>query len=132
MLLIRRMILRRIRKKSFYVANTNQAVLNLWQYAQRLALWGADPSEEEEALALKAKFSQHTITPEELEPYRASILQMAELTRLDLDALAAIPLHLVRSAGLSLQEKIKILRCTDVRCTAVFLIPTYALPSRMP
>ena len=83
-LLIRRMILRRIRKKSFYVANTNQAVLNLWQYAQRLALWGADPSEEEEALALKAKFSQHTITPEELEPYRASILQMAELTRLTL------------------------------------------------
>ena len=83
-LLIRRMILRRIRKKSFYVASTNQAVLNLWQYAQRLALWGADPSEEEEALALKAKFSQHTITPEELEPYRASILQMAELTRLTL------------------------------------------------
>ena len=83
-LLIRRMILRRIRKKSLYVANTNQAVLNLWQYAQRLALWGADPSEEEEALALKAKFSQHTITPEELEPYRASILQMAELTRLTL------------------------------------------------
>ena len=83
-LLIRRMILRRIRNKSFYVENTNQAVLNLWQYAQRLALWGAEPTEAEEALALKAKFSQHTITPEELEPYRQSILQMAELTRLTL------------------------------------------------
>ena len=83
-LLIRRMILRRIRNKSFYVENTNQAVLNLWQYAQRLALWGAEPTEAEEALALKAKFSQHTITPEELAPYRQSILQMAELTRLTL------------------------------------------------
>ena len=83
-LLIRRMILRRIRNKSFYVENTNQAVLNLWQYAQRLALWGAKPTEAEEALALKAKFSQHTITPEELAPYRQSILQMAELTRLTL------------------------------------------------
>lgn len=83
-LLIRRMILHRIRNKSFYVENTNQAVLNLWQYAQRLALWGAEPTEAENKLALKAKFSQHTITPEELEPYRQSIFQMAEQTRLAL------------------------------------------------
>ena len=83
-LLVRRLILRRMRKKAFYVENTNQAVLNLWQYAQRLTPWGAEPTEEEEALALKAKFSQHTITQEELEPYRNSILQMAELTRLTL------------------------------------------------
>ena len=83
-LLVRRLILRRMRKKAFYVENTNRAVLNLWQYAQRLTPWGAEPTEEEEALALKAKFSQHTITQEELEPYRNSILQMAELTRLTL------------------------------------------------
>ncbi len=83
-LLIRRLIVHWLRSKSFYVENSNQAVLNLWQYAQRLALWGAEPTEDEEALALKAKFSQHTITPEELEPYRQSILQMAELTQLTL------------------------------------------------
>ena len=83
-LLIRRLILRRMRNRAFYVESTNQAVLNLWQYAQRLTPWGAKPTEEEETLALKAKFSQHTITQEELEPYRQSILQMAELTRLTL------------------------------------------------
>lgn len=83
-LLIRRMVRRSRRKKAFYVADTNQAVLNLWQYAEKLSLWGAEPTEEDHALALKAKFSQHTITPEELEPYRQSILQMAVLTRLTL------------------------------------------------
>ena len=83
-LLIRRCIIRRRRKKSFYVESTNQAVLNLWQYAQRLALWGAEPTQAQQDLALKAKFSQHTITPEELEPYRQEILHTAALTRLTL------------------------------------------------
>lgn len=83
-LAIRRLILRRRRRHAVYTANPNQAVLNLWLYAQQLALWGASLTEEQEALALKAKFSQHTITPEELEPYRQSILDMARLTPLTL------------------------------------------------
>ena len=83
-LLIRRCIIRHRRKKSFYVESTNQAVLNLWQYAQRLALWGAEPTQAQQDLALKAKFSQHTITPEELGPYRQEILHTAALTRLTL------------------------------------------------
>lgn len=83
-LAIRRLILRRRRRHAVYAADPNQAVLNLWLYAQQLALWGASLTEEQEALALKAKFSQHTITPEELEPYRQSILDMARLTPLTL------------------------------------------------
>ena len=83
-LAIRRLILRRRRRHAVYTADPNQAVLNLWLYAQQLALWGASLTEEQEALALKAKFSQHTITPEELEPYRQSILDMARLTPLTL------------------------------------------------
>lgn len=79
-LLIRHRIVFRRRLKAFHHSSTNQTVLNMWQYAQRLEGWGAVAPKSMEALALKAKFSPHTITPEELAPYETSLYQLAAKT----------------------------------------------------
>lgn len=84
LLALRRLILHAKRRKAFYGPDANQAVIKLWQYAQQLSIWGAEPSESAHKLALKAKFSQHTITEEELNSYRQELLQMAALTKLTL------------------------------------------------
>ena len=79
-ILIRHGILKRRRKKAFHHENTNQRVLNMWQYLECLTLWGAEIPKELEVLALKAKFSRHEITQEELSPYEASVYQIAAST----------------------------------------------------
>lgn len=83
-LLIRHSVIRARWKRRFQQPNTNQAVLSLWQYTERLTKWGAVPDKSLEALALKAKFSPHTITQEELIPYRAAIYQLASSTQMAL------------------------------------------------
>jgi hypothetical protein len=75
--LIRRAIVVLRRRKAFRVENRNQAVLNMWQYLEKLSLWGVDIPEELEQLALKAKFSPHEITQEELIPYAAQVRQLS-------------------------------------------------------
>jgi hypothetical protein len=75
--LIRRTIVILRRRKAFRVENRNQAVLNMWQYLERLSLWGLEIPAELEQLALKAKFSPHEITQEELMPYAAQVRQLS-------------------------------------------------------
>lgn len=79
-LLIRHKVIFRRRLKAFRQNNPNQTVLNMWQYAQRLAVWGAEVPKSMEALALKAKFSPHTITQEELAPYESALYKLAAQT----------------------------------------------------
>lgn len=79
-LLIRHGIVIRRRRKAFRHSSTNQRVLNMWQYMEKLTIWGAVIPKELEALALKAKFSPHEITLEELSPYESSVYQIAAST----------------------------------------------------
>lgn len=65
-LALRRTLVRNRREKQFHTGNRNQAVIAQWAYLERLAPWGAELPKDLEALALKAKFSQHEITQEEL------------------------------------------------------------------
>lgn len=79
-LLIRHSIVLSRRQKAFAADSTNEAVLHMWQYLERLKKWGAVVPKELEALALKAKFSPHTITQQELKPYRAAVDLLAAST----------------------------------------------------
>lgn len=83
-LLIRHKILLRRRRKAFRHKNTNQTVLNMWQYLEKLTTWGAVIPKDLEALALKAKFSRHEITLEELSPYESKVYQIAASTEKEL------------------------------------------------
>jgi hypothetical protein len=49
----------------------------MWQYLEKLSLWGMEIPEELEQLALKAKFSPHKITQEELMPYAAQVRKLS-------------------------------------------------------
>ncbi len=80
-LMIRRIVVRTRRKKAFRHTNTNQRVINMWQYLERLVPWGAQIPKSMETLALKAKFSPHEITLEELSPYEVSLYQVYFDTR---------------------------------------------------
>ena len=79
-MLLRHRILICRRRKAFRSKNTNQRVLNMWQYLERLTKWGAEIPRELEVLALKAKFSQHEISPEELSPYESAVYRIAATT----------------------------------------------------
>lgn len=79
-LLIRHRIVLIRRRRAFRHKNTNQTVLNMWQYLEKLVPWGAVVPKELEVLALKAKFSRHDISIEELKPYEAAVYMLAEKT----------------------------------------------------
>lgn len=79
-LLIRHSLILSRRKKAFDSHSTNQAVLHMWQYLEHLQKWGAVVPKELEALALKAKFSPHTITQQELTPYQSAVYQLSTAT----------------------------------------------------
>lgn len=86
-LILRRMIITIRRKRRFRHKHPNQAVLNMWQYLEKLSRWGAVIPKELEELALKAKFSPHTITEEELGPYTVSVYHLSEQTKRSLKGL---------------------------------------------
>lgn len=79
-LLVRSRVILSRRKRDFACHNLNLTTLSLWQYLEKLSAYGAPLPKELEALALKAKFSQHDITEEEFFPYRAEILRIAKKT----------------------------------------------------
>lgn len=83
-LLLRHRIVRKRRLKTFHRGTTNEIVLSMWQYLERLTLWGVTIPKSMEALALKAKFSLHEITPEELSPYEANLYKLAAKTESEL------------------------------------------------
>ncbi len=63
---LKRRIKLRHRTKLFGLTDTNKAVLGVYAYVARLTLFGGEISVEANDIALKARFSQHTITSQEL------------------------------------------------------------------
>jgi transglutaminase-like putative cysteine protease len=68
------------RAKSFRLKNTNQSVLNVYAYITRLTRFGAEIPEEIEYISLKARFSKHIITEEELVKVVSSAEALAQQT----------------------------------------------------
>lgn len=60
-----RYVRRRRWKQILHQPDTNAAVLRAYRWFGQLERWGGTTGEEAEALARKARFSQHTLTPEE-------------------------------------------------------------------
>ena len=75
-LLVRHSVILRRRIKKFHAGNRNQAVIQQWGYLERLAAWDQEPPKELEQLALKAKFSQHEISQEELTQFSMAVVAM--------------------------------------------------------
>ena len=63
----RRNVMGKIRARRFKSANTNDSVIYIWRYILRLSYREASPPDDIEAIALKARFSQHRLTEEERE-----------------------------------------------------------------
>ena len=58
-------VMRTIRKKRFADKNTNSATIYAWRYLEKIAKNDVNLSGKIEALALKASFSQHSLTEDE-------------------------------------------------------------------
>lgn len=66
LVVLRRIFLIKRRKKRFHSANVNQSAIAIYKYLTDLTSFGASIDPYSEELALKAKFSQHTLTEEEM------------------------------------------------------------------
>lgn len=90
----RRLILAR-RNRRFAQPDRNQAALALYAHIlglQQAALahlpaWRRELPQELESLALKARFSQHTLTQEELQPFQREALLLEDALRRSLPPL---------------------------------------------
>jgi transglutaminase-like putative cysteine protease len=65
-LMLRHTIVLHQRRKQLRSGTTNQRVIACWVHAEKLAAWGGEIPADLTRLALRAKFSRHEITPEEL------------------------------------------------------------------
>ena len=79
LLFLRRRAARKRREKDFHLANTDEAALRAWRYITRLNRHGSPPGEIE-ALALKARFSQHCLSAEERDAVVSYATELAEAT----------------------------------------------------
>lgn len=62
--------------------STNRQAVQLWREITRCARWsGMQPGEQEEEIALRAKFSNHTLAPEELAPLQEFLQNQVGLLR---------------------------------------------------
>ena len=64
-LILRRIFLSARRKRRFQKSGSNQAVLYMYHHLEKVCRYGIEMPEDLEAIALKAKFSQHEITDHE-------------------------------------------------------------------
>ena len=64
-LIVRRKLLLRRRVRRWADPDTNAAVIHAYRYLTRLTRWGGAIPPEAEALAKKARFSQHRLTEAE-------------------------------------------------------------------
>jgi len=67
---VRQIIAKKLRKRHFEQKNTNAAVVYMWRYSMKLGRGEVVPPNDIEELALKARYSQHTLTHAE----RATVL----------------------------------------------------------
>lgn len=82
--LVRHRVITTRRTRRFRSGSTNARVIAQWQYLEKLTGYGAEPDKKLEALALKAKFSQHEISYEELEVFSQQVKTIALKTRQEL------------------------------------------------
>ena len=68
-IILRHAVLRGRRQAELDSSERNAAVIAVWAYLERLERYQVELPDELKAIALKAKFSQHTLTDEELLPY---------------------------------------------------------------
>lgn len=80
-LLIRHKVVVDRRMRRFQRGGTNARVIAQWRYLERLTAYGAEPEKALETLALKAKFSQHQLSQEELETFSSQTRALALETR---------------------------------------------------
>lgn len=66
-LFIRSAVVLAIRERRFSAADRNRAAVYVWLYISRLGKYSGAPPEESEQIALKARFSQHRISEDELD-----------------------------------------------------------------
>ena len=77
-LFLRRALARSLRKRRFAGADPNRAVIDMYRYLVRLSRRGGRIPDEAQALAEKAKFSQHTLTEDERSTMAALTQREAE------------------------------------------------------
>ncbi len=77
--LLKRWLVFRHREKLFTQPDSNKAALAIYRYMEKLARFGGTISEEATDIALKARFSLHTVTPEELAFLRDDAKMLAHL-----------------------------------------------------
>lgn len=80
-LLIRHRIVVRRRLRRWKRGGANARVIAQWQYLEKLKPYGTEPEKALETLALKAKFSQHQLTQEELDSFSNRTRVLALETR---------------------------------------------------
>ena len=79
-LFVRRLLILRRRSARFHGDNPNQALIEQWLYLEQLARWDVEIPDGMENLALKAKFSQHEITKEELTGFSMVVKKLRQET----------------------------------------------------
>ena len=87
LLFLRRKYTLSAREKRFRQKDSNLAALSLYAYLQDLLRWGRrfclqipqEPPKALEKLALKARFSQHKLTPEELTLFQKEVNSLTAL-----------------------------------------------------
>ena len=75
---LRRVLMRRQRIRRFTTGTRNQRLIEQWGYLEKLQPWGVEIPDGMEALALKAKFSLHEITEEELTGFTKVVKVLAK------------------------------------------------------
>ena len=80
LVVLRRIFLIKRREKRFHSSNVNQSAIAIYKYLTDLTSFGASINPDSEELALKAKFSQHTLTPDEMNALRSDANRTARET----------------------------------------------------
>ena len=86
-LVVRRIFRHSRRKRHFFKAYANQAVLYMYQYLEKVCRYGPEMPEDLEGIALKAKFSQHEITREERDSMYYGLRDLSRTTERNLSFL---------------------------------------------
>lgn len=95
---LRRALARRRRIRQFSNTDPNRAAIAAYQYLQALLPWGGVCPDHLQELAQKAAFSQHTLTPEELD----AILSWVHTQAAEIDAKLPPPRRLLFRYGYGL------------------------------
>jgi hypothetical protein len=92
---LRRRIVLLHRKKKFAQQDANKAVIAMYDYMLKLTRYGGDISEKVTDIALKARFSQHTVSREERKTVRDSADLLAQRNLLNASTIKKIQMKFI-------------------------------------